>query len=129
MKKRRKKSHYHTGVYKSTKTGAEIKYRSGWELSYAQWLDANPDVKTYLYEGVVIAYVNNVRSRELSRYYPDFFVEYVDGHKELIEIKPKSRVDQKKVQKKATAAQQWCSDHGAVYRILTETDLKLIHVL
>jgi len=129
MKKRRKKSHYHTGKYTSTKTGAEISYRSGWELEYCKWLDENPNVKTYLYEGVVIAYVNNVRSRDLSRYYPDFFVEYVDGRKELIEIKPQRKVEQKKVQKKAEAARRWCQEHEASYVILTEIELKLLGVM
>ena len=127
-KRRRKKGHYHTGIYKSTKTGAEISYRSGWERSYCEWLDANPDIKTYLYEGVVIAYVNNVRSRDLSKYFPDFLIEYIDGHKELIEIKPARKVEQKKVQKKAEAAEQWCKDHGAVYKIITENDLKALGI-
>lgn len=129
MVKRRCKRHYHTGTYRSTKTGAEIKYRSGWELEYAKWLDANVDVKTYVYEGIVVAYVSNARSKHLSNYYPDFFVEYVDGRKELIEIKPKRKVAQARVQKKAEAAEQWSREHGAVFKILTEEDLKLIHVL
>lgn len=128
-KRRRKKGHYHTGVYKSTKTGAEISYRSGWEKLYCEWLDANPDVKTYLYEGVVIAYVNNARSKNLSKYFPDFLIEYVDGRKELIEIKPARKVEQKKVQKKAEAAKQWCSEHGASYKILTEAELHELGVL
>lgn len=126
---KRKKRRYHTGTYKSTKTGAEIKYRSGWELEYAKWLDANPDVKTYLYEGVVVAYVSNVRSKHLSNYYPDFYIEYVDGRKELIEIKPKRKVDQLKVQKKAAAAEQWSREHGAVFKILTEADLMTMGVM
>jgi len=127
-KKRKRKGHYKTGVHSSPKAG-ECKYRSGWELEYMQYLDAEASVTTYTYEQVIVAYISNVRSGKLRRYFPDFLVEYSDGRKVLVEIKPKKRLDQVKVQKKLTAARQWCEEHGATLEIVTEVELKALGLL
>lgn len=132
VKKRRKKKrrgHYHTGVHVSSKTGKECRFRSGWEASFMSYLDADPSVLTYQYEQVIIPYVSNVRTGKVRRYFPDFFVEYVDGTKKLIEIKPKKRLDQATVKKKLAAAQKWCSEHDVVLEVVTEDSLKLLGLL
>ncbi len=124
---RRRKGHYHTGVHESPKAGP-CKYRSGWELLYMQHLDADPDVLMYLYEGVKIPYISNIRTKKVRHYFPDFLVERSTG-KTLVEIKPKKRVTQANVTKKLDAARAWCSDHGVSLAVITEVELKLLGLL
>lgn len=131
-KKKRKKrgSRYHTGQYSSIKLlNGPIKYRSGWEKLFMEWLDANDDIQSYEYESIVIGYISNFKSQKLRHYYPDLFVHYVDGHNELIEIKPKSKLLHKLVLKKAQAAEVWCKEHNATYKLVTENDLKQLGIL
>lgn len=92
-------------------------------------LDANEMVTTYQYEQVIVMYVSNLRSGKLSRYLPDFLVEYIDGRKILVEIKPKKRLNQLKVRKKLEAAQQWCAEHDATFEVITEVELKALGLL
>lgn len=123
-RKRRKKrrGHYHRGIHVSPKAG-ECSYRSGWEVSYMEWLDANAEVVSYSYEKTIIEYVSNLKTGRRRKYFPDFLVEYAD-HSELIEIKPASRVGQAKVQKKIAAAKGWCDARGIEFKVLTEKELK-----
>ena len=127
-KKRKRKGHYHTGTHVSPKAG-ECKYRSGWEFAYLKWLDDNPDVISYLYEGVEIPYVSNQRTKKVRNYWPDFYVTYADGSRVLVEIKPSRKVKQATIQKKIAAAQAWCVAQGATLKILTEIELRLLGLL
>lgn len=63
------------------------------------------------------------------RYYPDFLVEYNDGRKEIIEIKPKLLTSEAVNSIKAIAAEKFCSENGLVYKILTEIELIELGVL
>jgi hypothetical protein len=128
-RKRKKKRHYHTGVYKSSKTGAECKFRSGWEEKYMQYLDADASVETWAYERVIIPYVSNKKTGKLRKYYPDFFVSYFDHRKVLVEIKPSKRVTQARVAKKLAAAVLWCQANGATLCVITEIELKGLGLL
>lgn len=128
-KRRKRKSRYNRGSYTSTKTGQLCKHRSGWELSYMKWLDANDAVETWAYEKLVIEYVSNLKSKRVRRYFPDFHVMYADGHVEVVEIKPKRRSQQATVQKKARAAIEWCMMHNASYVMLTEIELKSMAII
>ena len=127
-RQRKRRRHYITGTHSSMK-GGECKYRSGWELAYMQHLDADESVKLFEYELLRIPYVSNVRSGKLRNYYPDFLVEYVDGTKKLVEIKPSKRVLQANVQKKLRAAEAWCKASGVTLVVITEVDLKMLGLL
>jgi hypothetical protein len=127
--KKRKKRRYHTGIHVSPKTGQECRYRSGWELAYLQHLDADPGVVGYRYEDVKIPYVSNVRAGKVRHYWPDFLVQRTDGQQLLIEIKPKRKLDQDRVQKKLRAAEAWCQAHRVTFQVLTEVELKLLGLL
>jgi hypothetical protein len=94
-----------------------------------QHLDADDSVKSYLYEGIVVGYVSNVRSGRIRKYWPDFFIEYIDGKKVIVEIKPKKRLDHAAVKKKLAAARQWCIEHGVALEIVTEVELKALGLL
>lgn len=127
--RRKKKGRYHRGDYVSSKMGVSYRYRSGWEEKFMAYLDSNPEVKSWTYEATVIEYISNVRTKKVRRYYPDFYVKYQNDIEEIIEIKPKRKIEQSVVKKKIEAAKQWCSDHRMTYRIITEIELKDIGLL
>lgn len=122
-KKRKRKGRYHRGLYKSPLAG-ECKFRSSWEHKYMMYLDSNDDVSTWSYEKIIIEYVSNQRTKKIRKYYPDFYVEFKDGSRKIIEIKQKRKLDQANVKKKASAAHAWCTSNGSTYEILTEIELK-----
>ena len=127
-RKRKRNGHYIRGTYTSPLAG-ECKYRSGWELKVMVHLDADPNVETWSYEKTVIEYVSNVRTKKIRKYYPDFLVKYKDGRVELLEVKPKRKLEQLTVRKKAEAAREWCKVNGLTYKILTEVELKELGLL
>lgn len=122
-RKPRKRGHYKRGLHISPKAG-ECNYRSSWEFKYMIHLDSDPTVVSWTYEQTIIEYLSNVRTKKMRRYYPDFYVKYEDGHEEIVEVKPKRKLQQAIIKKKTAAAQQWCSERKMTYRILTELELK-----
>lgn len=125
-KRKRRKSRI--GKYMSTKAGV-CTFRSSWEKAYFEYLDRNPDIVSFLSEGLKIPYISNVRTGRFRNYIPDLFVMYVDGRKELIEIKPKKRLTQPKNVKKFAAAREWCLHNGCSFVLLTEIDLKALGLI
>lgn len=93
------------------------------------YLDTTSDVVTWTYESVVIPYVSNRKTGKIRKYYPDFYVEYVNGDRIIIEIKPSKRVHQAKVAKKLLAASEHCAAHGMTFKVLTEHELKVLGLL
>lgn len=75
-------------------------------------LDADATVLKYSYEPVAIDYLSNKRTGKMRKYYPDFIVEYVNGRKCLVEVKPKRRLKNENVKKKLAAARIWCAENG-----------------
>lgn len=128
-KPRKRKSHYHRGSYTSTKTGQECKFRSGWEERYMKYLDQCEDVLDWSYESFFIDYLSNKRTGKTRKYYPDFKIDYADGRSELVEIKPKKRLEQVLVKKKLAAATEWCTMHDVTLKIITENELKELGIL
>jgi len=124
VSRRRRKKRYHTGIHLSDKLTSKCVYRSGWEKTYACLLDNDPTVISYSYESIVIPYVSNKTTHKVRRYFPDFFITYVDGSRVLVEIKPRRKLVQKTVQKKLDAAKKWCECNDVTLRIITEIELK-----
>lgn len=122
-RKRKRKSRYNRGIHISPIAG-ECKYRSGWEQKYMIHLDEDPTVAIWSYEKLVIEYVSNQKTKKIRKYYPDFQVEYKDGKKVVIEIKPSRKLGQSTVIKKIRAAMLWCTAHDLTYKIITEIELK-----
>lgn len=115
--------------------------RSTWEYKFCQWLDANPDVLCWSSESVTVAYFDPV-TRKRRRYYPDFFMETVEGgkfiveikpHKETIPPKPNKRKSRKTImteernyarnQSKFRAAENFCKKMGYTFKVITEKEL------
>lgn len=127
-KKHKRKCHYHTGSYESIKGGI-VNYRSGWELLYAKYLDSDPTVTEFSYEQLNIAYLSNKKTGRIRHYIPDFMVTYIDGRVVLVEIKPLRRILNPTNVKKFAAAKEWAILHDVQFQILTERELRDLHIL
>lgn len=106
-KRRVKKSHYHTGTHKAVKCKKPINYRSGWELTVAKHLDADPNVVQFWYEEIKISYLSP-KAKRVKNYIPDFIVKYTDGTFKIIEVKRENQLNNIWVVAKANAARKWC---------------------
>jgi hypothetical protein len=123
-----------------------IIYRSLWERKFMVWCDINENVLEWGSEEIVIPYIHPVDGRP-HRYFPDFYVKAKTKsgtiEKYIVEVKPKSQVDEPKRQKKMTkkyltevktyavnqakwkAAREYCEDRMMKFLILTEQELKI----
>lgn len=93
-----------------------------------QFLDADDSVVKYEYEGLSIFYVANLKTRKMRKYFPDFFIHYIDKNI-LVEIKPSKKVHQLNNQKKIIAARTWCAQNNATFQVMTEIELKQLGLL
>lgn len=117
-------TNYKHGYYESSKAG-RLHYRSSWELEYFQYLDNNIDVLEYNVEPLYIPYELNGITRN---YIPDILVYYIDGHLELIEIKPSNMLSQPKNAAKITAGQSHCELLDVSYIVITEHELRALGI-
>jgi hypothetical protein len=136
--------HFVKGVYKPKNPHKyvgdlnKIVYRSSYELQMHQFLDNNERVLRWSSEQVIIPYVKPTDGR-VHRYFPDYWVEYVNKEgeilQEIIEVKPKSQTrmprpnSKQKLYEQAVlainlakwrAADAFCKQHNMKFRIITE---------
>lgn len=107
-RRRKRKSHYITGIHHSPKCPTPIKYRSGWEHTVALYLDQDPNVLSYEYESINIRYAIAGKYRT---YTPDFLILYKDGKKVIVEVKRADKLTDRKVIAKATATRKWLKEN------------------
>ena len=94
------------------------KFHSKLERRMMEKLEADPIVKKWMKRhGITIPWIDGQKHQR--RYVPDFFVEYEDGSKAIIEVKDPSRVDSNDVQRKRKASEIWCKQRGLEYQIAT----------
>jgi hypothetical protein len=117
-KKKTKKPAFKQGKYQSIKTGKILPYRSGMEEKVYKLLDQYDDVMTFDYEPFKINYIHKGQ-RHL--YIPDIFVTFLDGHKELWEVKPSNQTSLEVNQNKWYAAKEACDLRGWKFEVYTET--------
>lgn len=123
-----------------------IEYRSSWECRIMKYLDNNPSVLAWNYEGLRIPYFDPSRQKRRN-YIPDFYVKYKtkDGKiKEAIwEVKPRHETIEPRVKKRKTkkyiyevltygtnqakwqACQEYCMNKGWGFTLITEKELGL----
>jgi hypothetical protein len=117
-----------------------IIYRSNWEQRLFYRLDVDPGVARWASEEFSIPYLNPIDNK-IHRYFPDVYVENVNGEKFVIEIKPsqQTRVPEKPSKNskkyitevstylinksKWLAADKFCEEKGWQFKIITEKDL------
>jgi len=119
-------------------------YRSGWELIFMKFCDSNPMIIKWCTEPFAISYISP-KDNKSHRYYVDGFIEWENGAKFLVEIKPKKQCFPPKTPKKQTprnmqryqediltfminqakweAARKFATERGLKFIILTEKEL------
>jgi len=118
---------------------SKIVCRSLWERSFAKWCDKNDQIVKWASEPFGIPYYDKSKNK-MRKYYPDFIVEFNNGKKYLIEIKPKNQTIPPKKRKtkrylvekstyttnicKWTAAKKFCIEQNLIFSIFTEDDFK-----
>lgn len=118
--------------------------RSSWERATFFWLEKNDDVISWSSEEIVINYLSQV-DKKIHRYYPDLFIEYSDGRKVIVEIKPAAQtippkqtpnrkryvnesITYLKNKSKWDAAISFCEKNGIIFEIWDEHHLKALGV-
>lgn len=111
-----------------------IIFRSSWERKLVSWFESNKDVKYWGSEcvGIPYTYIDN----QIHHYYPDFFVQMVDGTCIMIEVKPKNQTIKPLAESgyahdtwvknlcKWKAAKKYCQDRNIKFQILTENTIE-----
>jgi len=134
---------YNQGVYKiknESKYTGNINsciYRSSWELRMFLWLDRSELIKKWSSEEIIIKYISY--DGAWHRYFPDLFIESINGNKYICEIKPHRKlsppskrskqyllesVDYVKNMQKFEYAKEYAKKNGMEFIILTEKILK-----
>ena len=78
-----------------------VEYKSSYELQAFRFMDANPHIKKWSAEPFAIKYIKPTDNQP-HRYYIDLFIEFNNGKKFLVEIKPSSETKPPKPPKKQT---------------------------
>jgi hypothetical protein len=118
---------------------SKIRYMSSWELTMHVFLDNNTKIIRWSSETIAIPYIKPTDNR-VHRYYPDYYVEYLDKSNKLrkivIEVKPykqtkvsRARKSKNKIYEdiqyavnlaKWQACTNFCKQHGLEFQIVTE---------
>jgi hypothetical protein len=124
-KGRTKKPSFRSGTYTSTKTGKDYHYRSGWEQKVYELLDQDSEVLGYEAEPFQIDYIYKGM---VHKYSPDLFVAFVDGHKEVWEIKPERQTLLEQNQSKWYSAKEACKVRGWGWQVITEQGIEKLKI-
>lgn len=120
-------------LYPSLK-GQPIIYRSSYEKKFMEWLETADGVRWWGSECMRIPY-RDLEGRVHS-YFPDYLVEFEDGRRMVVEIKPLSQTQRpinesswvakewKKNMLKWNAALQFCKANGLEFKVLTEKTIE-----
>ena len=115
-----------------------IIYRSSYEKRFLLWLENCTKVTRGGSECVRIPYL--FVDGKMHEYYPDYYVEFADGAKMLVEIKPLNQThppvnenswaarEWVKNSCKWKAAQEFCTAKGFQFKILTENTINRLGI-
>lgn len=125
---------------------SDIVYRSSYERKFCVWCDSNPEIVKWASESIEIPYISPIDGKS-HRYYPDFWIQFDNGQKVIIEVKPfaqtvrplfrQDKANNLKYIKnynyelkqfavnytKWIAAKKYCDDRGWKFRVITEKEL------
>lgn len=106
------------GYYANSKKSSQnLYYRSMFELNTIIHLEENTSVVSYTFEPYRIEYLYEGHTRH---YIVDCLVEYNDGRKVIIEIKPNCYLRHPKNQTKFLAAAKFAQENGFTFEVWTE---------
>lgn len=109
---------YKKGMYNSIKGGI-IKHDSSYEIQAFKILDELPNVLSYKRCNFYIKYMFGI----IRRYHPDIMVEYTNGQKEMIEVKPIYKINTEKCRAQFRAGLNYCKERGIKFTVWTEHKL------
>jgi len=123
-----------------------IIYRSLWERKFMVYCDINDAILEWGSEEYIIPYLSPWDGR-MHRYFPDFYIKVRQANgttkKYIIEVKPKKQCSPPEQPKRKTKrwykeaktwginsakwkyAEDWCSNNGMEFKILTEDHLDI----
>lgn len=123
---KKKKPAFQAGNFPSDKNGKSVPYRSGMEKTVYQLLEKNGNVVKYEAEPFTVPYFFNGKQKN---YIPDLLIEYIDGRKELAEIKPVVQVNLDQNKAKFNACSLFCHIRGINFRVITEQDIEKMKII
>ena len=109
-----------TGKFPSLKMGRTVRWESQIERDFLYLLEFDTDVLFFIEQPEEISYVHMSKTH---RYYPDFYVERRPA-RELIEIKPASKVNDPDNKIKFLAGEEYCRKNGYVFRVVTDKQIR-----
>ena len=123
----------------------KLNYKSSLELKCLRYCDMNIHIKCFGLEPFCIPYLSP-KDGKIHRYFIDFFIEFSNGQKFLVEVKSSGETREPKMPGKKTekailnyqkalqtyavnkskwaSATQFCKEKGLTFIILTENELK-----
>ena len=123
----------------------KLNYKSSLELKCLRYCDMNIHIKCFGLEPFCIPYLS-AKDGKIHRYFIDFFIEFSNGQKFLVEVKSSGETREPKMPGKKTekailnyqkalqtyavnkskwaSATQFCKEKGLTFIILTENELK-----
>lgn len=90
------------------------------ERDFLYLLEFDTDVLSFREQPVEIMYAYETKK---SRYYPDFYVER-NSCKELVEIKPSSKLNDMENKMKFIAGEEYCRKIGWTFRVVTDEQIR-----
>lgn len=112
---------YKHGYFYTSKLKKRLFYRSSLELIVFQKLEKDNNVKWFDSEPFRIPYININGVKKF--YIPDILICFLDGHKELVEIKPDIFLNDDTVQLKIQAMKIYCIKNNMICNIMLESDI------
>lgn len=108
------------GTFYSLKNNKEFVFRSSWEEKIMGMLEIDDNVVKYDYEPF---HIEHVFQGVTKHYIPDFLIEYKDGIKKLVEIKPFCYVEHDINLSKFSAARKYCESNNLIFEVWTEKEI------
>lgn len=100
----------------------DISLDSTWEEKFFNICIKDINIKSVIRSPFTIKYINPIDNK-YHNYIPDFLIEYNNGAKELIEIKPKYLLNDPIVKSKEYSAINYCENNNIKYKFITEDDI------
>lgn len=112
-----------------------IIFRSEWERKYAIYCENNPNIRYWASECMEIPYIMDGKKHI---YHPDFVVEFMNGRRVVVEIKPESQCRKPLTENswlwnayktniyKWMEAKSFCEARGMDFVILTEKTINAL---
>lgn len=116
-----KKPKFKQGFFDSKKMRKAIFYRSGYELSVYECLEYLNEVVNYDAECLKIPYFWQGEPRT---YVPDIYIEFLDGRREIWEVKPEKQTCMEQNKAKWEAVQIYCKHRGWNFKVIKEREIK-----